>query len=119
MCFENIKCLILRQQKDNPKAISKCIIDHEITLIVVSSFEYVTWLNYNKQNLHDSFAWKTALCADKFMFISLVKQFAVLNRTDLIIYNVYKSIETSFYLYSNSDVFKHLLHSHYSWLAAI
>lgn len=95
LCFGGSLCLISQQQRGDAKAISKIVADQGVTFTCATPSEYATWLHYGKRTLHNSAAWKSALCAGEPVPFSLVEQFASLGRTDLTVYNLYGPTETS------------------------
>ena len=96
LCFGGSLCLIPQQQRGDAEVISKIVANQGVTCTCATPSEYATWLHYGKRDLHSSAAWKTALCVGEPVPFSLVKHFASLGRTDLMVYNAYGPTETSF-----------------------
>lgn len=96
LCFGGTICFPSRRQRGDAEAISKLIASQGVTFTCATPSEYAAWLQWGKQNLHDSVGWKTAFCSGEPVPSSLVERFVSLERTDLTIYNLYGPTETSF-----------------------
>ena len=95
LCFGGSLLLLSRQQRGDAKAISKIMASQGVTFTCATPSEYTTWIQYGRQELRGSIAWKTAFCGGEPVPVALIGQLASLGKTDLRFYNQYGPTETS------------------------
>ncbi|KAI9641360.1 hypothetical protein NHQ30_010162 [Ciborinia camelliae] len=95
LCLGGSLFIIPRQQRGDAKAIAEAIASNGVTFTCAIPSEYATWLQYGKQKLQDSIAWRKTFCAGESVPLSLVKQIKSLDKADLKFWNLYGPTEAS------------------------
>ncbi|KAI1457376.1 hypothetical protein F4805DRAFT_467399 [Annulohypoxylon moriforme] len=95
LCNGGSISLIPREARGDAGAISKLIVEHEITLTGGTPSEYSSWINYGKSELLHCTKWKTAISGGEAVSRALLGQLASLEPTAPRFYNCYGPTETS------------------------
>ncbi|KAI2620578.1 hypothetical protein GGR54DRAFT_105320 [Hypoxylon sp. NC1633] len=95
LCHGGRLCLVPRQQRTDPRAISEIIMNQGVTFSCATPSEYTSWLRYGIMDSHKAISWKTAFCAGEPIPHALLEQITTSRMENLRLYNLYGPTEAS------------------------